>query len=225
MEKKEKMITNNNGKNYEFSLREVAGNLDSVKELLSARIDDLQTLIDERDRLYRERVEYSEKSTLKSDLATDKRFESVNEFRATLSDQAQSFITRTEYAIQHKSAEEKIDSIKEQLPSFVKINEHAVIHKSMEDKIDLAVKTLTDKIDLNNKNQIETIADLKNAQSTSKGIKEGVSNTVYYLMAFISLACAIVGMLVGAGIVSKFNQQAPQPIVYQIPSQPANQGK
>jgi len=53
----------------------------------------------------------AEKAVTKAENASERRFESVNEFRQTLSDQSSSFLTRTEYQVQHKSLEEKIDSI------------------------------------------------------------------------------------------------------------------
>ena len=51
----------------------------------------------------------SEKAILKAEAAADKRFESVNEFRAALSDQSNTFMTRTEYHTQHASLAEKVD--------------------------------------------------------------------------------------------------------------------
>lgn len=51
----------------------------------------------------------AEKAVTKAEIAAEKRFESVNEFRKTLSDQTASFLTRTEYNAQHNALNEKVD--------------------------------------------------------------------------------------------------------------------
>jgi hypothetical protein len=67
----------------------------------------LLTILDERDKRYGQRftdletalraaLAASEKAINKAEVATERRFESVNEFRTTLSDQAANFITRSE---------------------------------------------------------------------------------------------------------------------------------
>ena len=65
-------------------------------------------VMDERDLRYQQRFEAqstaikdaliaAEKAVTKAEVATERRFESVNEFRQTLSDQAAKFVTRTEF--------------------------------------------------------------------------------------------------------------------------------
>ena len=53
----------------------------------------------------------AEKAVTKAEVAAEKRFEAVNEFRQTLSDQQGTFLTRTEYSVQHASLGEKIDAM------------------------------------------------------------------------------------------------------------------
>jgi hypothetical protein len=53
----------------------------------------------------------AEKAVTKAEAAAEKRFESVNEFRKTLSDQTNSFLTRNEYAAQHAALVEKVDAL------------------------------------------------------------------------------------------------------------------
>lgn len=56
----------------------------------------LKTLIDSNDRRYSEKFAAQEIALSKAETAYDKRFESVNEFRTQLKDQAGTFVTRTE---------------------------------------------------------------------------------------------------------------------------------
>jgi hypothetical protein len=67
----------------------------------------LMSVLDERDKRYAQRfadletalraaLAASEKAIGKAEIATERRFESVNEFRQTLTDQAAQFMTRTE---------------------------------------------------------------------------------------------------------------------------------
>jgi hypothetical protein len=80
--------------------------------------------MDERDRRYEDRFKAtddktslaltaSEKAVTKAETATEKRFDSVNEFRKTLSDQAAEFLPRREYFSGHQSILDKVESIKE----------------------------------------------------------------------------------------------------------------
>jgi len=78
--------------------------------------DHLREIIDERDRRYQERFEAStraveaafasaKEAVAKAELSAERRFESVNEFRAQLGDQASSFLTRREYEAKHEALE------------------------------------------------------------------------------------------------------------------------
>ena len=60
-------------------------------------IEVLKATLYERDLRYTERFASQEKAILKAEVANEKRFESVNEFRKTLTDQAVSFATRESY--------------------------------------------------------------------------------------------------------------------------------
>lgn len=53
----------------------------------------------------------AEKAVVKAELAADKRFESVNEFRGQLTDQANTFISRLEYNANQKAIEQKIETL------------------------------------------------------------------------------------------------------------------
>ena len=74
---------------------------------LDAEVEVIKATLSERDRRYGERfdaqeranslaLDAAEKAVLKAEGAAEKRFEAVNEFRATLADQAGSFATRAE---------------------------------------------------------------------------------------------------------------------------------
>jgi hypothetical protein len=53
----------------------------------------------------------SEKAIIKAEIANEKRFENVNEFRATLADQQNTLLPRTEYTVQHKAMTDRIDEL------------------------------------------------------------------------------------------------------------------
>lgn len=54
----------------------------------------------------------SDKASAKADAAMEKRFDSVNEFRQTLSDQTQTFLPRAEYTARHSALIDKVDDLK-----------------------------------------------------------------------------------------------------------------
>jgi hypothetical protein len=53
----------------------------------------------------------ADRANIKAENAADKRFEAVNEFRKTLSDETATFVTRSEYMSTHKALEEKVTDL------------------------------------------------------------------------------------------------------------------
>jgi hypothetical protein len=53
----------------------------------------------------------AEKAVTKAEMATEKRFDSVNEFRNTLSDQAKTLLSRTEFEASRDSLAEKVSDL------------------------------------------------------------------------------------------------------------------
>lgn len=60
----------------------------------------------------------AEKAIAKAEEATNKRFESVNEFRKTLSDQTGSFIPRNEYSVQDKAITGRLTMLETAMSKF-----------------------------------------------------------------------------------------------------------
>lgn len=86
----------------------------------------LRQLIDERDRLYQEQfkaieaktslaLSASKEAVTKAEVATEKRFEGVNEFRSTLSDQASTLMPRNEAGVRFLALEGKLDEFKNEV--------------------------------------------------------------------------------------------------------------
>jgi hypothetical protein len=69
-------------------------------------------VLKERDEKINQKFESIELAVTKADEATEKRFESVNEFRAQLADQQRTFILRSEYEAGHKELTNRVDDIK-----------------------------------------------------------------------------------------------------------------
>lgn len=83
-----------------------------LRELLEVRISELDRRCTERaaaqDRQGEAWWSASSLAVQKAESATEKRFDSVNEFRRTLSDQQATYLTRAEYDAAHVSLEEKL---------------------------------------------------------------------------------------------------------------------
>jgi hypothetical protein len=89
-------------------------------------LDRLEAFLEERDRRYEDRFKaQDEKTTLaltaskeaitKAETATEKRFDAVNEFRGTLSDQAATLLPRLEAVTKFEAYDEKIESLKKEI--------------------------------------------------------------------------------------------------------------
>jgi multidrug efflux pump subunit AcrB len=81
--------------------------------------DHLKEIMDERDKKYMQMFKASQdavsaalaavhETNNKAEMAAEKRFESVNEFRSTLSDQASRLLPRSEYDSAHNSLSERV---------------------------------------------------------------------------------------------------------------------
>ena len=78
----------------------------------NARYEDRFKAMDEKTSLA---LAASEKAVTKAEAATEKRFDSVNEFRKTLSDQAATFLARPEAEAKFKGYDEKLDDVKKEI--------------------------------------------------------------------------------------------------------------
>ena len=125
------------GAPYRTSQAEFRGTMESpvsVRDYLSTRIDALRAeiiaVIDERDKRYAQRFDAQQEAlsaalqgakeavanalsaakeaVIKAETAVEKRFESVNEFRATLTDQAANFVSKDSADAKFKSIEDKV---------------------------------------------------------------------------------------------------------------------
>jgi hypothetical protein len=66
------------------------------------------TVLAEKDKAINAALEAAEKAVTKAEAASERRFEGVNEFRAALSDQTQTFIPRSEYSSAADSVERRL---------------------------------------------------------------------------------------------------------------------
>jgi hypothetical protein len=85
-------------------------------------------LIDAAEKKNELRFQSQQQAVNKAESAAEKRFESVNEFRRTLSDQTATFLTRNEYGIQQQSILERFEAISSRVAALDKtvgeIREH-----------------------------------------------------------------------------------------------------
>ncbi len=91
---------------------------------LEAHFKAFEILMDERDRRYTQRssaqdeavkaaLATSKEAVTKAEIATEKRFEGVNEFRSALSDQSATLLPRNEYLVQHDSLVKTLEELKQ----------------------------------------------------------------------------------------------------------------
>lgn len=78
--------------------------VDTLRAMFEARIAEM-------DRRYEQRFAAQEEAIHKSETATERRFESVNEFRAQLADQASRFMPRSESLQRHEQNAEKVQAL------------------------------------------------------------------------------------------------------------------
>ena len=110
----------------ENELRPSSWTVDTLHAHLTQRLDDLTAMLDERyatqvkaldaafnaaERAVQAALLSAEKAVTKAETAQEKRLESVNEFRAQLTDQAATFVRRDEIDVRVGSINDKIDAL------------------------------------------------------------------------------------------------------------------
>lgn len=89
--------------------KQVSGwTVDTVKEYFEQRFTD-------QDRAVQAALQAAKEAVLKAETSSDKRFDSVNEFRRTLSDQTNTFLSRPEYEAQHKALEDRVTDLSDRM--------------------------------------------------------------------------------------------------------------
>lgn len=123
-----------NGRTHEPSLRELTGQLDDAKELLLAKYGSLEKILDERDRLYKERddarrtavdaalmavkeqtkasFDASEKAIVKAEEAQKQYNQSHNDLARKMDDQNKATMPRMETETRFRVLEEKINELR-----------------------------------------------------------------------------------------------------------------
>lgn len=82
--------------------------VDTLRAMFEARMSEM-------DRRYEQRFQGQQDAITKSEAATERRFEAVNEFRSQLADQATRFMPRAESIQRHDSTAEKIGDLASRL--------------------------------------------------------------------------------------------------------------
>lgn len=112
---------------------ELTVQLNGLRDVMNAKLEALRAVMDERHNLYSERdgsrrvavdaafaaqkegisaaLTAADRAVNKAELATEKRFESVNEFRATLDNQQRTLIPRSEVGVIQDGLNEKITQL------------------------------------------------------------------------------------------------------------------
>lgn len=147
-----------NGRTHEPALRQLTAEVDGLRMQTHASFVALREIMDERDRLYTERDDArklavdaalaaakeavaaallaADRAVSKVETANEKRFESVNEFRGQLADQAVTFMPRNEANIRfdglaekHELAQREIQGLRETRSQHVGASEQQVMGK------------------------------------------------------------------------------------------------
>ena len=100
------------GTEVRISLARLEERIAQLDRLMRAEFVTHRALLDSQAEKVALALSASDKAGDKADAATEKRFESVNEFRAQLDDQAKTFISRVEFTGLRDSMSDKVDELR-----------------------------------------------------------------------------------------------------------------
>jgi hypothetical protein len=148
--------------------------LETLRVHLVTQISGLQRLLDERyedqQRAMHAALASAEKAVEKAGVADEKRFESVNEFRGQLADQALTFMTRSEYQAGHQRLQEQVNLLTQQVNAYVTRAENDALHARVD----------------------EQVGDLKSRLTRIEGSGEGRGQLVAWAVAAVTIIGTIV---------------------------------
>ena len=105
------------------STRELLAIINERSTALESRLSDREKSINQRfeanDKQVSAALASADRATTKAENASEKRFDGVNEFRASLKDQQVSFATRSEVDIRFKSIDDKIAANNQQITQLI----------------------------------------------------------------------------------------------------------
>lgn len=113
-----------------------------LRDYFTRWIEGIETLLTERDKRYEDKfraadektslaLAASDKALTKAEAATERRFESVNEFRDTLRDQAGTFITRAEVNAKNSAYDDKLEVVRKEIQFLREANRTDVGRKEV----------------------------------------------------------------------------------------------
>jgi hypothetical protein len=141
----------------------------------------------------------ADRAVAKAENAAEQRFESVNEFRATLADQASNLLTRSEADARFTATTDKLTLLMTQIGIYVRRDEHDTLAANIA-KIELELKGTAAigvrREDL--KSMQDAIEKLRDNQSASAGKSLAFSGIVTTGVAILAIVVAI-GVAVWSG--------------------------
>ncbi len=96
-------------------VRELTERVAALDRLMEAKFVTFDVLVRSQAEKVALALTAADKAVTKAEMATEKRFESVNEFRASLADQTTSLVTKTEFGAKVDSLAEKLGDITDRM--------------------------------------------------------------------------------------------------------------
>lgn len=163
-----------------------------IRDLFNAQIAQINILINANDKGYNQRFENlieatkaalasADRAVNKAEQASDKRFESVNEFRSALTDATNKNVLRTEFDLVVDRLEQDIKNLQLARTELIPRNEVIAMFEVMDDKF---------------KEQAIEISKLRDYQTGASGRGKGLDDGWKYLIGIVTLIGAILGIII-----------------------------
>lgn len=188
--------------------------LNDLKELFAAQLSQINVLITANDKNYNQRfdnvlqatkaaLDAADRAVSKAESATEKRFESVNEFRQTLSDQASKFIIRSEFDLVVDRLEQDIKNLVITRADMLTTKQYDSAHKDLVKQVDdlkLTVATTANVKDLQ-----KQVDDLRLSRALLEGKASQESVIQVSSRAQLGILFGAIGTIIAIlGFVSKY---------------------
>jgi len=151
----------------------------SIRAALQTAQDTTARALDTATKQTNDALAAAERSVDRSNTANDTRFQTMNEFRAQLSDQAATFVARAEFLASHNGLVTKLDDelkrIRESSQNTVSRQEYLAAHQALAEKLDIEAKRIEIKHDDDTKRESDRIGALELRLTTQLAESAGVN--------------------------------------------------
>ena len=159
----------------------------ALDKAFQAQQEAMKTALESAEKAVQVALISAEKAVTKAETAAEKRFESVNEFRAQLSDQATTFLSRAEAEVRLQSIADKVDTVETIVLRGVTQEQYTAAHEALYASVRQEHDALAEHKQYDITVQGKLAADMSNLRSRYAGVSVALGVVMTVLIVLVTV--------------------------------------